>query len=647
MAGPDAPLPRLSPQLTELLRIAASLRGLPSAEFKQRLKADLTGTSKGAAARAGRAPRKAATPRRVKPIPQGYRTATTCLVVREAPRAIEFYQRAFGATELMRHADPGGHIVHAEIMIGDTRIAIADEAPEYNLSPQALGGSPAIVQLYVDDVDAFADRAVAAGAKVIFPINDQFYGDRSGRLADPFGHLWIVATHVEDVSPAEMNRRMQAYAREQAAGASAAKPSTATEPVVQEFHSITPFLIVDEVPKVVDFLKEAFEAVETLRTVGGDPPHMHAEVKVGDSMVMLGEGAGKFEPMPTAFHLYVKDSDAVYKRALRAGASSLHGPTDQDYGDREASVKDPFGNHWYIGTHKQGGSYVPAGLRSVTPYLHPKGTQKVIDFLKRVFDANEVFRAEGPDGTIHHAKIRIGDSMLEMGEAQGPYQPMPPAIYLNVGDVDVTYRRALRARATSVQEPADQRYGDRNAGVKDPFGNVWFIAKHLEKDLEDKPQAKEEPTMETNPTLHGVMPFIYIKGADKAAAFYAKVLGATEMMRLKQPGGVVSHVQIKVGESLFMIRDPGTPDLADYRKKGYAISAKDLGGTPVHLYLYVEDADAVFQKALEAGSKVVNPISDTEWGDRCGGIQDPFGQIWYLATPLKRFRASHQEQEDS
>src|SRR5208282_5383514 len=138
------------------------------------------------------------------------------------------------------------------------------------------------------------------------------------------------------------------------------KAARKAKPIPQQFHSITPFLIVDQVAETADFLKEAFGAVETMREVGGDPPHMHAEVKVGDSMLMLGEGAGKFEPMPTAFHLYVKNSDAVYKHALQAGASSLHGPTDQDYGDREASVKDPFGNHWYIGTHKQGGSYVPA-----------------------------------------------------------------------------------------------------------------------------------------------------------------------------------------------------------------------------------------------------------------------------------------------
>ncbi len=140
--------------------------------------------------------------------------------------------------------------------------------------------------------------------------------------------------------------------------------------------------------------------------------------------------------------------------------------------------------------------------------------------------------------------------------------------------------------------------------------------------------------MEINPVPHTVMPFMYIKGADKAAEFYKKVLGATETMREVQ-GDIVSHVHITVGDSRFMIRDPRTPDVADYVAKGFASTAKDLGGTPVHLYLYVSDADAVFRKALEAGSKVTDPIEDKPWGDRCGGFQDPFGNIWYVATHIK------------
>jgi PhnB protein len=396
----------------------------------------------------------------------------TCLIVKGAPRAIDFYKQVFGATELIRHTDPQGHVMHAEIAIGDTRIALADEEGEYNRSPLALGGSPAIMQLRVDDADAVAERAVAAGARLIFPVADQFYGERSGRLADPFGHLWIISTHIEDVSPEELARRAEAYAKERAAAAPA-KQSPA--PVREGFSSITPFIFADDLPRMVDFMKDAFGAEETLHETVGDPPHTHSEVRVGDSMVMLGDSSQKFPANPSAFHLYVEDADAAYKRALRVGATSMYQPTDQEYGDREAGVKDRFGNHWYIGTHKEG-SYIPRGLRSLTMSLHPKGAPKVIDFLKRVFDAEEVFAARDDAGTVHHAKIRIGDAMLEMGEAHGPFQPMPPALYLYVSDVDATYRRALEAGAVSMTEPRDQAYGDRMAAVKDPFGNIWFIA---------------------------------------------------------------------------------------------------------------------------------------------------------------------------
>ncbi len=135
-------------------------------------------------------------------------TVTPYLVVDGAARAIAFYTEAFGARETMRLAEPGGRIGHAQITLGEALVMIADEHPEMNIrGPKALGGSPVTLHMDVDDVDAVAARAVAAGARVVFPVKDQFYGERSGRLEDPFGHVWILSTHVEDVSPAEMQRR--------------------------------------------------------------------------------------------------------------------------------------------------------------------------------------------------------------------------------------------------------------------------------------------------------------------------------------------------------------------------------------------------------------------------------------------------------
>jgi PhnB protein len=147
----------------------------------------------------------------VEPIPPGYHAVTPYLIVHDAPAAIEFYTRAFHATELTRLADPAGRIHHAEIEIGDSRIMLADEFPERHIrGPKSLGGTAVIIHLYVEDVDAVAARATAAGARMIRPVADQFFGDRNGMLEDPFGHTWAVSTHVEDVSDAEVRRRAAA-----------------------------------------------------------------------------------------------------------------------------------------------------------------------------------------------------------------------------------------------------------------------------------------------------------------------------------------------------------------------------------------------------------------------------------------------------
>ena len=151
---------------------------------------------------------------KVKPIPEGYPTLSASLVVRDAARAIQYYQAAFGATERMRLEGPPGKIAHAELAIGDGVIMLSDEA-DNDPGPLKLGTSPVRLHLYVEDVDAVAERAVAAGGKMVIPVSDQFYGDRSGRLQDPFGHLWMISTHKEDVAPAEMQKRMASFTAKQ------------------------------------------------------------------------------------------------------------------------------------------------------------------------------------------------------------------------------------------------------------------------------------------------------------------------------------------------------------------------------------------------------------------------------------------------
>ncbi|MDR3636235.1 MAG: VOC family protein [Isosphaeraceae bacterium] len=150
----------------------------------------------------------------VKPVPDRYHTVTPYLIVRGAADAIEFYKTAFGATELFRMAAPDGKVGHAELLIGDSPIMLADEAPERGVrGPQSYGGSAVSILLYVEDVDVLFNQAVSAGAKVSRPVTDQFYGDRMGSVEDPFGHTWHIATHIEDVPPDEMARRAQAASK--------------------------------------------------------------------------------------------------------------------------------------------------------------------------------------------------------------------------------------------------------------------------------------------------------------------------------------------------------------------------------------------------------------------------------------------------
>lgn len=153
----------------------------------------------------------------VKPIPEGYHTVTPYLIVEGAANAIEFYKKAFGATELFRMAMPTGKVAHAEIRIGDSAIMLSDEFPDMGAcGPHTVGGSPVNLYLYVENVDGVVQQAIAAGAKLTRPVDDKFYGDRSGAVTDPFGHTWFVATHKEDVPSEELRKRAEAAMKQHA-----------------------------------------------------------------------------------------------------------------------------------------------------------------------------------------------------------------------------------------------------------------------------------------------------------------------------------------------------------------------------------------------------------------------------------------------
>jgi PhnB protein len=237
---------------------------------------------------------------------------------------------------------------------------------------------------------------------------------------------------------------------------------------------------VPEVARLIEFLKQAFDAEETIRAARNDGLISHAGVRIGDSMVEMSEACGEWKAMPAGLHLYVKNSDQTYQRAIAAGAESLYEPQDMEYGDREGGVTDPTGNQWYIATHKAGVHFAPEGLRSVTAGISVRDAAKFLDFLAKAFAAQIVFQNEAPGGAVGHAKARIGDSLMECSEAHGKWGPRPVALHLYVPDVDRTYRDALAAGGMSLSEVKDQFYGERNGGVVDAWGNHWYIATHTE-----------------------------------------------------------------------------------------------------------------------------------------------------------------------
>lgn len=244
------------------------------------------------------------------------------------------------------------------------------------------------------------------------------------------------------------------------------------------FRTVTPYIVVDGADKLMDFVKAVFGATERFRVARPDGKIMHAEALIGDAIIEMADATAQYPARPMPIHVYVRDVDAAYARAMEAGATSYHAPVDQEYGDRDCSVRDPLGNNWYIGSAK-GATPIRPEFPSLMPYLHAVGAQKVIDFMQAAFGAEEVMKAQSPDGTIVHATVRIGDAMIELSEARGAYQPMPGLLHVYVPNADEAYARAIAAGAKSLNAPADQPYGDRSANLMDPFGNMWTVATHI------------------------------------------------------------------------------------------------------------------------------------------------------------------------
>lgn len=282
-----------------------------------------------------------------------------------------------------------------------------------------------------------------------------------------------IAADLRGLSRNDFQLRLKSELERKAEMTTAAQKSV--KPIREGFHTVTPYLAGPQAVEVLDFIQRAFGATETLRTTGSQGG-LHAEARLGDSMLMLG---GYTSPKPAALHYFVSNTDEVYRRAIEAGAESVYPPTDQPYAAREAGVRDPGGNLWFISTPHDVAQATPQGFHTITPYLLSGGSAKLIDFLTHAWDAQTIARHESPEGRMLHASVRLGDSAISMGDPAPPWQPMLMLFYLYVEDCDGWYRRAMAAGASSIHEPRDESYGDRVAAITDPLGNQWYIGTHI------------------------------------------------------------------------------------------------------------------------------------------------------------------------
>ena len=260
------------------------------------------------------------------------------------------------------------------------------------------------------------------------------------------------------------------------AGSVSGKPEAAkaVKYIREGFRTVSPYILVGDATKFIDFLVEAFGAEERGRVPMPNGKIMHAEVRLGDSMIEMSDGNEQYGPSPVTIHLTVPDAEAAYRRALKAGAISLYEPAMQFWRENESGVRDPFGNEWYVTPPSE--EYPQP---TVQPYLHLHGADKMIPFLEEAFGAKAEGVHKWPGGAIAHATVLIGDGQIEIDEAFRANRQTQCHLHLCVPDTDAVYKQALRAGATSIESPNDKPYGDRSAGVKDAWGNSWFIATHV------------------------------------------------------------------------------------------------------------------------------------------------------------------------
>jgi PhnB protein len=300
----------------------------------------------------------------VAPIPEGRFTLTPALTVKGVDAAVDFYVAALGAKKVLSVPGANGETEHAEIMVGDSLIMIGEEHLDWGArSPATLGGSPAALMVYVEDADAAFDQAVKAGATAERAPSDMFWGDRWGSFVDPFGHRWSVTTHVEDLTGEQIGQRAAIVDKIKNPVKAAKKwkkitGTPAKDKTPSQYHSVTPVLTAVNADAAIKFYVQAFGAIEVVRMPTAEGKIMHAELMVGDSLLMVhdefpsmgGKSPKTLGGSPLSLMMYSIDVDIAFTRAINAKASEVMPVADMFWGDRYGAVLDNQGFKWGLAT---------------------------------------------------------------------------------------------------------------------------------------------------------------------------------------------------------------------------------------------------------------------------------------------------------
>jgi PhnB protein len=252
-------------------------------------------------------------------------------------------------------------------------------------------------------------------------------------------------------------------------------------------------------------------------------------------------------------------------------------------------------------------SAIPEGFRSLTPYLIITGANTFLDFIQNAFGAGENYLMRDPDGIVRHAEARIGDAMIEFAEAGLGWSAMPAGLHFYVKNADDVYARALKAGGSSLYEPANRDYGDRESGVRDPAGNFWFIATHT-AGKSYRPEI-----------LQDLNTYFSVKDAGRFLDFLEKAFGADVLQKHASDSGVIIHAKARIGDTVVELSEGRAP----------------WGPRAVAQHYYTENCDEVFARGLTGGCKQLQPITDQFYGDRSGSLLDAWGNHWYIASHIE------------